>query len=85
MFTTQSTHRPKMEDVGAECFNQLSLTMASANRHERQLRSFTTYLNEPNVLASYRPTIGSSPLNNPKSAPSLHTSFTTLFDRQSLH
>jgi hypothetical protein len=40
--------------------------MASANRHERQLRSFTTYLNEPNVLASYRPTLGSSPLHNPK-------------------
>ncbi|KAJ5592229.1 hypothetical protein N7537_009133 [Penicillium hordei] len=52
----------------AEGFNQLSLIMASANRDERQLRSFTTYLNEPNVLASYRPTLGSSPLNNPKTA-----------------
>ncbi|KAJ5780286.1 hypothetical protein N7457_005446 [Penicillium paradoxum] len=51
-----------------EGFNQLSLIMASANRDERQLRSFTTYLNEPNVLASYRPTLGSSPLNNPKTA-----------------
>jgi hypothetical protein len=52
----------------AEGFNQLSLIMTSANRDERQLRSFTTYLNEPNVLASYRPTLGSSPLNNPKTA-----------------
>lgn len=52
----------------AEGFNQLSLIMASANSDERQLRSFTTYLNEPNVLASYRPTLGSSPLNNPKTA-----------------
>lgn len=52
----------------AEGFNQLSLIMASANRDEQQLRSFTTHLNEPNVLASYRPTLGSSPLNNPKTA-----------------
>ncbi|CAG8020654.1 unnamed protein product [Penicillium olsonii] len=51
-----------------EGFNQLSLIMASANYDERKLRSFTTYLNEPNVLASYRPTLGSSPLNNPKTA-----------------
>lgn len=52
----------------AEGFNQLSLIMASANHDERKLRSFTTYLNEPNILASYRPTLGSSPLNNPKTA-----------------
>ncbi|KAJ5554947.1 hypothetical protein N7461_003417 [Penicillium sp. DV-2018c] len=52
----------------AEGLNQLSLIMTSANRDERQLRSFTTHLNEPNVLASYRPTLGSSPLNNPKTA-----------------
>ncbi|CAG8083564.1 unnamed protein product [Penicillium salamii] len=51
-----------------EGFNQLSLIMASANYDERKLRSFTTYLNEPNILASYRPTLGSSPLNNPKTA-----------------
>lgn len=56
------------EQSQAEGFNQLSLIMASANRDERQLRSFTTYLNEPNILASYRPTLGSSPLNNPKTA-----------------
>ncbi|KAK9849889.1 Fungal transcriptional regulatory protein [Penicillium brevicompactum] len=52
----------------AEGFNQLSLIMASANYDERKLRSFTTHLNEPNVLASYRPSLGSSPLNNPKTA-----------------
>lgn len=51
-----------------EGFNQLSLIMASANYDERKLRSFTTHLNEPNVLASYRPSLGSSPLNNPKTA-----------------
>ncbi|KAL2834473.1 hypothetical protein BDW59DRAFT_137925 [Aspergillus cavernicola] len=56
------------EQVSMQNFNQLSLVMASANRDERQLRSFTTYLNEPNVLASYQPTFGSSPLNNPKTA-----------------
>ncbi|RHZ64025.1 hypothetical protein CDV55_100827 [Aspergillus turcosus] len=59
----------EMEDqASVEDFNQLSLIVASANRDERQLRSFTTYLNEPNILASYRPTLGSSPLNNPKTA-----------------
>lgn len=56
------------DQVQTEGFNQLSLIMASANRDERQLRSFTTHLNEPNMLASYRPTFGSSPLNNPKAA-----------------
>ncbi|PWY86946.1 hypothetical protein BO70DRAFT_386215 [Aspergillus heteromorphus CBS 117.55] len=49
-------------------YNQLSLIMASANRDQQQLRSFTTYLNEPNILGSYLPTYGSSPLNNPKAA-----------------
>lgn len=59
----------ELEDpTTAENFNQLSLIMASANRDQRQLRSFTTYLNEPNLLASYLPTLGSSPLNNPKTA-----------------
>ncbi|KAH8424638.1 putative C6 finger domain protein [Aspergillus melleus] len=59
----------ELEDpTTAENFNQLSLIMASANRDQRQLRSFTTYLNEPNLLASYHPTLGSSPLNNPKTA-----------------
>ncbi|KAE8400724.1 hypothetical protein BDV37DRAFT_274219 [Aspergillus pseudonomiae] len=56
------------EQTSTQNFNQLSLIMTSANRDERQLRSFTTYLNEPNVLASYHPTLGSSPLNNPKTA-----------------
>ncbi|KAK1140430.1 hypothetical protein N8T08_010376 [Aspergillus melleus] len=59
----------ELEDpTTAENFNQLSLIMASANRDQKQLRSFTTYLNEPNLLASYHPTLGSSPLNNPKTA-----------------
>lgn len=51
-----------------EGFNQLSLIMSSAERDARQLRSFTTHLNEPNMLATYRPTFGSSPLTNPKTA-----------------
>ncbi|KAE8147453.1 hypothetical protein BDV25DRAFT_142744 [Aspergillus avenaceus] len=59
----------ELEDqISTQNFNQLSLIMASANGDERQLRSFTMYLNEPNVLASYRPSLGSSPLNNPKTA-----------------
>jgi hypothetical protein len=56
------------EQASIQNFNQLNIIMASANRDERQLRLFTTYLNEPNVLASYHPTYGSSPLNNPKTA-----------------
>ncbi|RAH82606.1 hypothetical protein BO86DRAFT_72304 [Aspergillus japonicus CBS 114.51] len=56
------------DQISVQNYNQLSLIMASANRDERQLRSFTTYLNEPNVLGSYIPTYGSSPLNNPKTA-----------------
>ncbi|KAJ5907666.1 hypothetical protein N7495_000348 [Penicillium taxi] len=51
-----------------EGFNQLNLIMASANRDDGRLRSFTTHLNEPNVLATYYPTLSSSPLNNPKTA-----------------
>lgn len=50
-----------------EGYNQLNLIMASAGQDGR-LRSFTTHLNEPNVLASYRPSLGSSPLNNPTTA-----------------
>ncbi|KAJ6172173.1 hypothetical protein N7470_001240 [Penicillium chermesinum] len=56
-----------VEQKQAEGYNQLNLIMASASR-DSQLRSFTTHLNEPNILASYRPSLGSSPLNNPKTA-----------------
>ena len=42
--------------------------MNSANRDEHQIRSFATHLNEPNILSSYRPSMSSSPLNNPKTA-----------------
>ncbi|KAJ5172800.1 hypothetical protein N7492_005393 [Penicillium capsulatum] len=56
------------EQVQAEGFNQLTLIMASANRNDGRLRTFTSYLNEPNILATYQPTMGSSPLNNPKTA-----------------
>ncbi|KAL2815665.1 hypothetical protein BJX63DRAFT_430602 [Aspergillus granulosus] len=48
--------------------NQLNMVMASANRDDKQLRLFTTYLDEPNMLATYQPTFSSSPLNNPKTA-----------------
>jgi Fungal specific transcription factor domain len=56
------------EQTQAEGFNQLSLIVASAAQDENQLRSFTDFLNESNVLAFYRPSIGSTPLNNPKTA-----------------
>ena len=35
---------------------------------DRTLRSYTTYLNEPNILAHYRPTIHASPLKDPLQA-----------------
>ncbi|KAL4897931.1 hypothetical protein BDV59DRAFT_168887 [Aspergillus ambiguus] len=54
--------------VGTRNLNQLTQIMASASRDDGPPRSFTTYLNEPNVLASYRPSLGSSPLNNHKTA-----------------
>lgn len=56
------------DQTQAEGYNQLSLIMASANHDDGSLRSFTTHLNEPNILATYYPTLGSSPLNNPKTA-----------------
>lgn len=62
------TDEESHEQTLAQDYNQLSLIMASANRDQQQLRTFTTYLNEPNILTSYSPTFGSSPLNNPKTA-----------------
>lgn len=57
-----------VEQAQTEGFNQLSVIMASATHDDGALRSFTTHLNEPNILATYHPTLGSSPLNNPKTA-----------------
>jgi hypothetical protein len=48
--------------------DQLNAIMTSGTQDTRLMRSFTTYLNEPNILASYRPSMASSPLNNPKTA-----------------
>lgn len=56
------------EQASAQNFNHMSLIAASANQDEWRQRSFTTYLNEPNILAFYQPSLGSSPLNNPKTA-----------------
>lgn len=39
-----------------------------ASVQQDAIRSLNTYLNEPNILASYQPSMGSSPLNNPKTA-----------------
>lgn len=56
------------DQTQVEGYNQLSLIIASASHDDGSLRSFTTHLNEPNILATYYPTQGSSPLNNPKTA-----------------
>ncbi|KAL4875302.1 hypothetical protein BJY04DRAFT_166453 [Aspergillus karnatakaensis] len=67
-YDVESDEEVPEQVVAMQDFNQLNMVMASANRDETQLRLFTTYLNEPNVLASYHPTFSSSPLNNPKTA-----------------
>lgn len=40
----------------------------SANQHGKSFRSFTNFLNEPDVLATYRPTYAASPLRDPQTA-----------------
>lgn len=40
----------------------------SANQHGKNLRSLTNCLNEPNILATYRPTYAASPLRDPQTA-----------------
>ena len=40
----------------------------SANQHGKSFRSITNFLNEPNVLSSYRPTYAASPLKDPQTA-----------------
>lgn len=66
-FDVESDEEP-VDQTQTEGSNQLSLIMASANQDDGSLRSFTTHLNEPNILATYYPTLGSSPLKNPKTA-----------------
>ncbi|KAH8691420.1 hypothetical protein BGW36DRAFT_431968 [Talaromyces proteolyticus] len=56
------------EVTEAEGFNQMNLIMASAKQDDTAMRSYNTFLNEPDILASYQPSMGSSPLNNPKTA-----------------
>ena len=46
---------------------RLILALNSSNE-ERQVRSFTTFLNHPNVLATYHPSHTASPLMDPKTA-----------------
>lgn len=62
------TGQDSMQETDADGLNRLRLIMTDPNRDGGRLRTFSTHLNEPNILASYRPTFGSSPLNNPKTA-----------------
>ena len=49
--------------------NDVGLMLAlSASRDDLVLRSYTTFLNEPNVLSSYRPKYTASPLMDSKTA-----------------
>ncbi|RDW90827.1 putative C6 finger domain protein [Aspergillus mulundensis] len=65
-YDVESDEEP--DQVAMQDFNQLNMVLASANRDATQHRSFTTYLNEANMLATYQPDLGSSPFNNPKTA-----------------
>lgn len=56
------------EQAAIQDMNQMNMVMAFADRDARQPRLFTTYLNEDNMLSTYQPSFGSSPLNNPKTA-----------------
>ena len=44
------------------------LIAVSANQHGKSFRSLTNFLNEPNVLSTYRPTYAASPLRDPQTA-----------------
>ncbi|KAL4807047.1 hypothetical protein BDV18DRAFT_136767 [Aspergillus unguis] len=55
------------EQAALQDMNQLNMVMAFATRDAGQPRLFTTYLYE-NMLATYQPSLGSSPLNNPNTA-----------------
>ncbi|KAL4903669.1 hypothetical protein BDW74DRAFT_179662 [Aspergillus multicolor] len=65
-YDVESDEEP--DQAAMQDFNQLNMVLASANRDATQHRSFTTYLNEANMLATYQPDLGSSPFNNPKTA-----------------
>ncbi|KAL8999910.1 MAG: hypothetical protein Q9169_001316 [Polycauliona sp. 2 TL-2023] len=49
--------------------SNLGLMLAvSANQSDAGVRSFTSFLNEPNILSSYRPPYSASPLMDPQTA-----------------
>lgn len=62
-FGNQKVNKPRdhQSDIG------LMMAM-SPNQDDVGLRSFTAFLNEPNVLATYRPTATASPLMDPQTA-----------------
>ena len=57
-------------DYGSEVvpFDLGMMIAMSANQHGKSFRSLTNFLNEPNVLSSYRPTYAASPLRDPQTA-----------------
>lgn len=57
-----------MQETDTDGLDRLRAVMADPSHDRCQLRTFSAHLNEPNILASYRPTFGSSPLNNPRTA-----------------
>lgn len=61
--TTHKMYRPdnRRTDLGL-------ILALSASQDDGRLRSFTSFLNEPNVLANYRPSATASPLMDPQTA-----------------
>ncbi|KAI9798752.1 MAG: hypothetical protein M1833_004582 [Piccolia ochrophora] len=61
--------RPSATNISLRDGQELGVIVAlQASQDQRAVRSFTTFLDEPNVLASYRPSPTSSPLMDPKAA-----------------
>ncbi|KAL8789171.1 MAG: hypothetical protein Q9213_001278 [Squamulea squamosa] len=62
----QGDHDHNMSDATK---SNLGLMLAlSANQNDGGIRSFTSFLNEPNILSSYRPPYSASPLMDPQTA-----------------
>lgn len=68
-FTSDEEHADPDTLMSEAPPSDMGLMLAlSANRTGRGFRSLTNFLNEPNVLASYRPSWSASPLMDPQTA-----------------
>lgn len=61
-------HQEPVDETHEGGLDRLRSILAYPNHDDHRLKSLSAHLNEPNILTLYRPTFGSSPLNNPKTA-----------------